>query len=241
MGHSRGLWWLLIPVAMGACSDPEVPATVTAGAGAAGQSAVVGTAVGTRPSVTVTSDKGTPLPGVPVTFAVASGGGQVTGGAAVSGQDGVATVGEWILGNLVGPNTLTATVTTLAPVTFTATGTPGPAATAEKIGDNQSAVVGATEEAIVNAMVAAEGVIVPVQCEYLSLRGLAQLRGTLAQVRENLNPTVDIVGILPTMYDGRTVHCREAVQMLTLIALLAWRARSADRPIRWLEVSGAES
>ena len=66
----------------------------------------------------------------------------------------------------------------------------------------------------INAMVAAEGVIVPVQCEYLSLRGLAQLRQTLVQVRENLNPTVDIVGILPTMYDGRTVHGREAVQML---------------------------
>ena len=66
----------------------------------------------------------------------------------------------------------------------------------------------------INAMVAAEGVIVPVQCEYLSLRGLAQLRGTLQQVRENLNPAVDIVGILPTMYDGRTVHSREAVQML---------------------------
>jgi chromosome partitioning protein len=66
----------------------------------------------------------------------------------------------------------------------------------------------------INAMVAAEGVIVPVQCEYLSLRGLAQLNQTLQQVRENLNPGVDIVGILPTMYDGRTVHGREAVQML---------------------------
>jgi chromosome partitioning protein len=66
----------------------------------------------------------------------------------------------------------------------------------------------------INAMVAAEGVIVPVQCEYLSLRGLAQLNQTLQQVRENLNPAVDIVGILPTMYDGRTVHGREAVQML---------------------------
>lgn len=66
----------------------------------------------------------------------------------------------------------------------------------------------------INAMVAAEGVIVPVQCEYLSLRGLAQLRQTLGQVRENLNPTVDIVGILPTMYDGRTIHGREAVAML---------------------------
>lgn len=66
----------------------------------------------------------------------------------------------------------------------------------------------------INAMVAADGVIVPVQCEYLSLRGLAQLRQTLGQVRENLNPTVDIVGILPTMYDGRTIHGREAVDML---------------------------
>lgn len=66
----------------------------------------------------------------------------------------------------------------------------------------------------VNAMVAADGVIVPVQCEYLSLRGLAQLQNTLAQVREHLNPRVDIVGILPTMYDGRTVHGREAVDML---------------------------
>jgi chromosome partitioning protein len=66
----------------------------------------------------------------------------------------------------------------------------------------------------INAMVAADGVIVPVQCEYLSLRGLAQLRATLVQVRENLNPDVDIVGILPTMYDGRTIHGREAVDML---------------------------
>src|SRR5207302_7552657 len=66
----------------------------------------------------------------------------------------------------------------------------------------------------VNAMVAADGVIVPVQCEYLSLRGLAQLQGTLTQVREHLNPRVDIVGILPTMYDGRTIHGREAVDLL---------------------------
>ena len=66
----------------------------------------------------------------------------------------------------------------------------------------------------INAMVAADGVIVPVQCEYLSLRGLAQLNQTLAQVREHLNPRVDIIGILPTMYDGRTVHGREAVAVL---------------------------
>ena len=66
----------------------------------------------------------------------------------------------------------------------------------------------------INAMVAAQGVIVPVQCEYLSLRGLAQLTHTLEQVREHLNPEVHIFGILPTMYDGRTMHCREAVDVL---------------------------
>ena len=66
----------------------------------------------------------------------------------------------------------------------------------------------------INALVAANGVIVPVQCEYLSLRGLVQLQNTLAMIRENLNPTVDIQGILPTMYDRRLVHSREAVEIL---------------------------
>jgi chromosome partitioning protein len=67
----------------------------------------------------------------------------------------------------------------------------------------------------INAMVASHGVIVPVQCEYLSLRGLAQLQATLEQVREHLNPDIAIVGILPTMYDGRTLHGREAIDVLT--------------------------
>ena len=66
----------------------------------------------------------------------------------------------------------------------------------------------------INALVAADGVIVPVQCEYLSLRGLVQLESTLGMVRENLNPRVAIVGILPTMFDPRTIHSREAVEIL---------------------------
>ena len=66
----------------------------------------------------------------------------------------------------------------------------------------------------INAFVAATGVIVPVQCEYLSLRGLVQLENTLAMVRENLNPDVKIEGILPTMFDSRTLHAREAVEIL---------------------------
>ena len=66
----------------------------------------------------------------------------------------------------------------------------------------------------INAFVAATGVIVPVQCEYLALRGLVQLENTLAMVRENLNPHVGVEGIVPTMYDSRTLHAREAVEIL---------------------------
>ena len=66
----------------------------------------------------------------------------------------------------------------------------------------------------INALVAADGVIVPVQCEYLSLRGLVQLENTLSMIRENLNPDVEIQGILPTMYDKRLLHSREAVDIL---------------------------
>ena len=66
----------------------------------------------------------------------------------------------------------------------------------------------------INALVASDGVIVPVQCEYLSLRGLVQLENTLSMIRENLNPHVAIQGILPTMFDGRTLHAREAVEIL---------------------------
>jgi len=66
----------------------------------------------------------------------------------------------------------------------------------------------------INAFVAADGVIVPVQCEYLSLRGLVQLESTLSMIREHLNPDVSIEGILPTMYDKRVLHSREAVEIL---------------------------
>ncbi len=66
----------------------------------------------------------------------------------------------------------------------------------------------------INALTASDGVIIPVQCEYLSLRGLVQLEGTLTMIRDNLNPTVEIRGILPTMFDARTLHAREAIEML---------------------------
>jgi chromosome partitioning protein len=66
----------------------------------------------------------------------------------------------------------------------------------------------------INAFTAADEVIVPVQAEYLSLRGLVQLDNTLQIIREHLNPKVRISGILRTMFDGRTIHAREAVELL---------------------------
>jgi chromosome partitioning protein len=66
----------------------------------------------------------------------------------------------------------------------------------------------------INALTAATKVIVPVQCEYLSMRGLVQLQNTLKMIQENLNPEVHIEGILPTMLDSRTVHAKEAIEIL---------------------------
>jgi chromosome partitioning protein len=66
----------------------------------------------------------------------------------------------------------------------------------------------------VNALTASDKVIVPVQCEYLSMRGLVQLQNTMEMIRDNLNPRVHIEGILPTMLDSRTIHAKEAVEIL---------------------------
>jgi chromosome partitioning protein len=66
----------------------------------------------------------------------------------------------------------------------------------------------------INALTAASKVIVPVQCEYLSMRGLVQLQNTLRMIQENLNPDVRIEGILPTMLDSRTIHAKEAIEIL---------------------------
>ena len=61
----------------------------------------------------------------------------------------------------------------------------------------------------VNALTAAQGVIIPLECEFFSLRGVALLVDTIDKVKERLNPDLEISGILATMYDARTVHCRE--------------------------------
>jgi chromosome partitioning protein len=63
----------------------------------------------------------------------------------------------------------------------------------------------------VNALACADGVIIPLQCEFFSLRGVALLIDTIDKVRERLNPKLEITGILATMYDPRTLHTREVM------------------------------
>jgi len=65
----------------------------------------------------------------------------------------------------------------------------------------------------VNALVAAtDGVIIPVQCEYLAMEGLGHLLHTINMVRDNLNPRLRVAGVLLTMYDTRTALSREVAQ-----------------------------
>ncbi len=64
----------------------------------------------------------------------------------------------------------------------------------------------------VNALTAADRVIMPLECEFFALRGLALLNDTIGKVQDRLNPELEILGILGTMYDARTVHSREVLE-----------------------------
>ncbi|MBD8053024.1 ParA family protein [Rhodococcus ruber] len=63
----------------------------------------------------------------------------------------------------------------------------------------------------VNALACADAVIIPMECEYFSLRGLALLNDTVDKVRDRLNPKLSLAGILVTMFDSRTLHAREVM------------------------------
>jgi chromosome partitioning protein len=95
----------------------------------------------------------------------------------------------------------------------------------------------------INALTASDKVIVPVQCEYLSMRGLVQLQNTLSMIRENLNPNVDIEGILPTLVDNRTVHAKEAIEILeenfgdrVFASRINKTVRFAEAPVKGMSV-----
>jgi adhesin/invasin len=139
--------------AAGLTGSPVVfSATVTGVAGAPAslvaqtplvQAATVGAAVAQAPSVKVVDAQNVPVPGVQVTFAVASGGGSVTGGVQATAANGIATVGSWIPGTVSGPNTLTATVNALTPLVFTANAAADVPDTLVIIaGDSQTAAAG---------------------------------------------------------------------------------------------------
>jgi chromosome partitioning protein len=66
----------------------------------------------------------------------------------------------------------------------------------------------------VNALTAADGVIIPLECEYFALRGVALLMDTIEKIRERLNPQLQLEGVLATMYDARTLHGREVLARL---------------------------
>ncbi len=66
----------------------------------------------------------------------------------------------------------------------------------------------------VNALTASDGVIVPLECEYFALRGVALLTNTIEKVQQRLNPRLTIDGMLGTMFDARTLHDREVLERL---------------------------
>jgi adhesin/invasin len=129
-------------VSIQATGVAAVPSAITKVAGD-NQTTEVGTAVGLSPQVRVTDSGGNPIPAIEVLFWVSLGGGTVNGATAVTDVDGLASVGGWVLGTDAGVNTLDAAPTGLAPVTFTATGTPGsPATMVVNGGDGQTAQTG---------------------------------------------------------------------------------------------------
>lgn len=142
---------VLIGVTLGAqcnekTTDPDATPPVMAVNAGNGQQAAVGAAVGIAPSVKFTNAAGTGVAGVIVNFAVASGGGGVTGTSQTTNAAGVATVGGWTMGTAIGANTLIATgpvISTGGPITFTATAVAGPAKNIDvNGGNNQSVVLG---------------------------------------------------------------------------------------------------
>jgi chromosome partitioning protein len=67
----------------------------------------------------------------------------------------------------------------------------------------------------VNALTAASAVIIPLECEYFALRGMALLMDTVAKVKERLNPELEVLGIVATMLEARTIHGREVLSRVS--------------------------
>jgi hypothetical protein len=132
--------------ALAACSDsasPPKPATLSATT-STNVTATVGTAVAAVPTVKVTDEKGSPVSGLAVQFAVTAGGGSLGRATTTTDATGTASAQSWTLGTIAGTNTVDATVAGLTAVRFSATATAAAAATMTIVaGDNQTSAVGA--------------------------------------------------------------------------------------------------
>jgi chromosome partitioning protein len=89
----------------------------------------------------------------------------------------------------------------------------------------------------VNALTASHGVIIPLECEYFALRGVALLMQTIDKVKERLNPSLEVEGFLATMYDARTLHSREVLARLVEVFGDAVYHTVINRTIRFPETT----
>ena len=132
------------PIKITATAVPGSATQIAANGGST--TGTVGAAVAVPPSVIVRDANGNPVVGVTVTFSVSAGGGTITGGTAITNSSGVATVGSWTLGTIVGTNTLAATSGSLSgsPVSFSIGSAPGVATQLSVSGGSTSGQVGQT-------------------------------------------------------------------------------------------------
>jgi chromosome partitioning protein len=91
----------------------------------------------------------------------------------------------------------------------------------------------------INALTAADDVIIPMQCEALSHRGVGQLLDTIDDVRRLTNKSLNVVGILPTMFDGRTQHSQEILADVSRRYKLPVFAPPVKKSIRFAEAPRA--
>jgi len=90
-----------------------------------------------------------------------------------------------------------------------------------------------------NALTAADEVIIPLQCEMLSHRGVGQLLDTVHDVQRILNPSLKVLGVLPTMFDGRTNHARAVLADVSDRYGLAVLEPSIPKSVRFAEAPAA--
>lgn len=89
-----------------------------------------------------------------------------------------------------------------------------------------------------NALTAADWVLIPIQCEYLAMRGAGLLVNTIKKVQKRLNPDLNIIGILVTMHDSRTIHSRDVLHEikstfgdLVFKSVIKYSVRAKEAPV----------